>query len=258
MAFSKMKDLASPHKKIKPNSFEAVKDLVGVSGFTSYDVFMHFVTNCFSNGKSFCDASKIVGKECYLTWLSTRRKTSVFPPDVFRRTVIAHLTGTKKRKPFPKEVEESLLKTVRLRRVWPCFQDVFDNKGNPVTFGHVGFRPRGYHENIQAGLEPLFKSISVPVLFDRGELHEPIRELSIFSEDMDYDLHEMTFDGEEAGDFGFDMPEMYFTPHEEEPVSNEKLRRSLQSTGLEIAPSCIPRDEMTMMSFFFDLPRANP
>mmetsp|Transcript_15833 Transcript_15833/g.25858 ORF Transcript_15833/g.25858 Transcript_15833/m.25858 type:complete len:200 (-) Transcript_15833:1433-2032(-) len=128
-------------------------------GHTSFDIFMSFVIYYQANGRTHCDASRIISKKCYLAWIKSRTKTSAFPADTFRRTVIAHLTGTKKRKPFPKQVEESLLKAVRVKRIWPCFSNVFDNKGNPVTFGHVGFRPRGYHESRQ---DPV--SIAGPVL----------------------------------------------------------------------------------------------
>jgi len=221
-------DHPSPRKRSKTHPV----DIETISGFTSYDVFMHFVNYHQAHGKRYCDASRIVGRECYLAWLRTRRKPSVFPADVFRRTVTAHLTGTKKRRPFPKEVEASLLQTVRVRQVWPCFDNVRDNKGNPVTFGHTGFRPRGYHENLELLAKTQPKSTSfkhatftVPTFPQEDQLMEAA--LSDF--EIDYADHTM-FDEPSAG---LEMPNPEF----------------------ERAPVHIPRDEMHMMRFFFDLPR---
>eukprot|EP00516_Mucochytrium_quahogii_P004418 CAMPEP_0203754218 /NCGR_PEP_ID=MMETSP0098-20131031/7848_1 /ASSEMBLY_ACC=CAM_ASM_000208 /TAXON_ID=96639 /ORGANISM=" , Strain NY0313808BC1" /LENGTH=217 /DNA_ID=CAMNT_0050645127 /DNA_START=499 /DNA_END=1152 /DNA_ORIENTATION=- len=203
-------------------------------GYTSYDVFMAFVKYHYIDGKPCCDASNIVGKDCYLAWLSTRKKQSVFPADVFRRTVIAHLTGTKKRKPFPQEVEESLLKTVRVRHVWPCFADVVDNNGKPVTFGHVGFRPRGYHEQVAAST-----TFKPPTLTAAAQLDQ-----------LPYDLESFT-----DGILDYDFPDFTLIESGDEVAFCEKPSCRHANVGPEMGLSNVHRDEVRMMRFFLDLPR---
>uniref|UniRef100_A0A7S2RLH0 Uncharacterized protein n=1 Tax=Mucochytrium quahogii TaxID=96639 RepID=A0A7S2RLH0_9STRA len=144
-----------PRSSLPAQSVHMKKSRVSPIPSIAYDVFMSFVSYYESNGETYCDASKILGTECYQAWLNTRTKPSSFPADVFRRTVVAHLTGTKKRKPFPKAVEASLLKAVRVKQVWPCFVNILDKNGSPVVFGNTGFRPRGYHESTEThGVSP--------------------------------------------------------------------------------------------------------
>lgn len=111
-------------------------------GLTSLDSFNRFVK--YTDGK--CDASGILSTECYELWHSTRRILAANPEDSFRRTITAHVTGTKKRKPFSEEVERSLLPRLRARQVWPCFEGRTDKKGDPITIGRTGFRAKGHFE----------------------------------------------------------------------------------------------------------------
>mmetsp|Transcript_15061 Transcript_15061/g.24475 ORF Transcript_15061/g.24475 Transcript_15061/m.24475 type:complete len:218 (-) Transcript_15061:122-775(-) len=216
MTFEDTHSLESPRKRARSDESTSEDDL---RGWTSFDIFMQFVVYTKQDGKTYCDASQIVGKACYLTWLGTRTKTSAFPADIFRRTVIAHLTGTKKRKPFPKEVEASLLNTVRVRRVWPCFLDVLDTRGQRVTFGHAGFRPRGYHESMKVP-EKLVPCVNHPTIVF------PIIEYKAT----------LSIGKEETGSV-------------EKPIS--------PPGPLDTAPLQVSKDEMRMIRFFFDLPRAD-
>lgn len=86
------------------------------------------------------NTSKFLSKECYQTWLNTR---TTYPKDAahaFRKVVTGHCRGDHGLQPFPKEVEQSLLKLLRNKTVWPCF------KGTKHKIGSRGFQTLGYWE----------------------------------------------------------------------------------------------------------------
>lgn len=87
------------------------------------------------------DASRLIERDCFLTWVATRKKPPLNPTESFRRVLTAHVCGISGRKPFPKPVEKSLLQVIRLKQIWPCFR----NTG--ITIGIRGFRKKGYHES---------------------------------------------------------------------------------------------------------------
>mmetsp|Transcript_2322 Transcript_2322/g.5363 ORF Transcript_2322/g.5363 Transcript_2322/m.5363 type:complete len:737 (-) Transcript_2322:599-2809(-) len=124
-------------------------DYKSACGVTSYDAFMHFV-KFTTLDQSKCDASGILSRACFETWLKTRKGIPVMPEDSFRRTITAHVTGTKKRRPFPAAVETHLLELLRERRVWPCFDGYRslqkDQSHKPLLIGKSGFRAKGFHE----------------------------------------------------------------------------------------------------------------
>lgn len=86
------------------------------------------------------DASRILSKECYDKWVATRRSKLKQPQESFRRVLTAHVCGLDGRRPFPVDVEKSLLKALRKREIWECFRDT------GVSIGIRGFRNVGYHE----------------------------------------------------------------------------------------------------------------
>jgi len=111
---------------------------------TSFDVFEMFIKHDTERGT--CDASGILTRPCYEAWLKTRRGTPSNPEDSYRRTITAHVTGTKKRRPFPEAVEKDLLPRLREGRIWPCFIHSIGQDGKPLAIGRSGFRAHGYHE----------------------------------------------------------------------------------------------------------------
>mmetsp|Transcript_9437 Transcript_9437/g.15424 ORF Transcript_9437/g.15424 Transcript_9437/m.15424 type:complete len:217 (+) Transcript_9437:230-880(+) len=113
-------------------------------GITSYQVFLYFATESQE-----CGVARVLSKECYETWLATRRVVPDSAHEVFRRHITAHLTGTRKRCPFPQEIEADLLQVVRKCQVWPCFAGLTNNKHQPIEIGKNGFRSKGYHEQRQ-------------------------------------------------------------------------------------------------------------
>jgi len=60
----------------------------------SFKVFMSFLAE---DG----DASPILSKKCYDTWVSTRKGTLKQPQESFRRVLTAHVCGMDGRRPFP-------------------------------------------------------------------------------------------------------------------------------------------------------------
>ena len=126
---------ANPHRPSGENS--------------SLDIFLAFC-QYFRDSTNpnfvFVDASAILSRACFEQWLSTRQKSLKKPEESFRKTVTAHAQGTDGRKPFPPEVERSLLVELRQQQVWDCFRNrTFDN-GERMNIGLQGFRGYGYHE----------------------------------------------------------------------------------------------------------------
>lgn len=90
--------------------------------------------------KSDGDASALIEKECYMTWVKSRKNPPLHPSESYRRVLTAHLCGLSRRKPFPEKVERSLLNYIRQKKPWPCF------KGTNISIGIRGFRKQGFHE----------------------------------------------------------------------------------------------------------------
>eukprot|EP00924_Labyrinthula_sp_SR-Ha-C_P014239 snap_masked-scaffold_59-processed-gene-0.83-mRNA-1 protein AED:0.12 eAED:1.00 QI:0/-1/0/1/-1/1/1/0/232 len=103
---------------------------------SSFAVFMSYV-----DPKSH-DASAILSTPCYLAWKSTRKASLKQPEESFRRVLTAHVCGLIGRKPFPADVESSLLKELRKKQIWECFKDI-----EGITIGVKGFRKNGFHES---------------------------------------------------------------------------------------------------------------
>mmetsp|Transcript_6910 Transcript_6910/g.7896 ORF Transcript_6910/g.7896 Transcript_6910/m.7896 type:complete len:291 (-) Transcript_6910:715-1587(-) len=103
---------------------------------SSYDIFMSFVQ--IVDGK--VDCSKLLSSKCYKRWLRTRLREPRKPPESFRRAITAHCRGEDGRRPFPREVEESLLKLMRKKRIWSCFRKT------QVRIGARGYQAIGYWE----------------------------------------------------------------------------------------------------------------
>lgn len=89
------------------------------------------------------NAERMQSKECYQTWVHTRKSPPKKPQESFRRVLTAHACGVDGRRPFPEHVEASLLKVLRRKEVWDCF------KGTGVSIGIRGFRNVGYHEKLR-------------------------------------------------------------------------------------------------------------
>ena len=66
------------------------------------------------------------------------------PGEAFRRALTAHCRGIDQRRPFPKDIEASLLLELHKKRRWPCFND---NPGVLGQIGILGFLSKGFHES---------------------------------------------------------------------------------------------------------------
>ena len=112
---------------------------------SSYKIFQRF-TKYYDNGK--CDASGIIGQECYKLWVKSRKYPPKSPHEAFRRAVTAHIRGNDGRRPFPEAAERSLLKELRKKKQWDAF------RGTEHLVGVKGFTSLGHHEKIRKGLNP--------------------------------------------------------------------------------------------------------
>jgi len=112
----------------------------GCREFKSIQVFSKYIMRDEVTGE--CEASKILSQECYEDWVRSRRKLPQKPPEAFRRALTAHVRGVDGRKPFPEDVEQSLLRELRKKRVWQCFRNV-ERCG---SIGVQGFPALGFHE----------------------------------------------------------------------------------------------------------------
>lgn len=72
------------------------------------------------NGK--LDVTDIVSKECFEVWKKSRKMLPKHPPNAFRKAVTGHIRGDKGLRPFEPDVEQELLKLLRKRQIWPCFE----------------------------------------------------------------------------------------------------------------------------------------
>lgn len=111
---------------------------------TSLKVFRQFFKR---NPDGSLDASRINSKECYEAWLGSRKGNCRRPERFFQRTLTAHISGTDGRTPFQAEEEEAILRWLRVKQRWPCFEQ------SSVRFGEQGFRSKGFHEkNAEMGV----------------------------------------------------------------------------------------------------------
>mmetsp|Transcript_16716 Transcript_16716/g.20626 ORF Transcript_16716/g.20626 Transcript_16716/m.20626 type:complete len:255 (-) Transcript_16716:476-1240(-) len=108
----------------------------------SYKVFKLFTKYDKDNN---CDASGIVSKECFQKWKESRKKAPKSAHEAFRRALTAHIRGVDGRRPFPEEVEASILAEVRKKKVWKCFE------GSGCYIGVQGFPSLGFHESKSSG-----------------------------------------------------------------------------------------------------------
>uniref|UniRef100_A0A7S3PFN1 Uncharacterized protein n=1 Tax=Aplanochytrium stocchinoi TaxID=215587 RepID=A0A7S3PFN1_9STRA len=109
---------------------------------SAFETFIKFVVydkngNCIST-------SRIFGRECYESWLAARSRAPKAPEESFRRALISHLTASEGRKPFPPDVEKLLLRDIRRKETWKCFEN-FEH----INIGSHGFKKLGYHERKQ-------------------------------------------------------------------------------------------------------------
>lgn len=87
------------------------------------------------------DASQITSRKCFEMWLKSRIVPPKNPEHSFQRTISAHVTGLDGRRPFSKPMEAAVLRVIRQRGKWPCFEN------GPMRHG---FRAQGYHEKAAA------------------------------------------------------------------------------------------------------------
>jgi hypothetical protein len=121
-----------------------------IVGLNSLDLFMSFTseyTSPTNPNEMLFDTSEILGRECYEAWINTRRAGLKKPEESFRRALTAHVTGADRRRPFPPDVEKSLLVELRRQQTWPCFEGrAGASDDRAIKIGEQGFRTMGYHE----------------------------------------------------------------------------------------------------------------
>jgi hypothetical protein len=114
-----------------------------VDGFqTSINVFRKFLKR-LPDGS--VDANEITSTNCYHAWLLARKGVPENPQKAFQRALSGHLTGIDGRVPFDEDEEKAILKIVRRKCRWECFQD------SNIRFGESGFRSKGFHEKAITG-----------------------------------------------------------------------------------------------------------
>lgn len=110
---------------------------------TSLKVFRrYFVTR--EDGS--LDASRLLSRECYLAWRDSRKKEIPSPETQFQRSLSSHVTSLDGRVPFTEAEEVAVLREVRKRRVWACFEH------SDKKVGMRGFASIGFHEKRRLGV----------------------------------------------------------------------------------------------------------
>jgi len=101
----------------------------------SLKVFLrHIKTTVMPDGSVKMDSAGIVSRACYEDWLSTRSHAINAPEKTFQRIITCSVSGTDGRRPFSSLQEASVLKQLRMKRVWPAFA------GSSFVIGSKGFR----------------------------------------------------------------------------------------------------------------------
>lgn len=98
------------------------------------------------------NVSRVFSRQCFEEWmglfcLKGRRN----PEERFRKNIIIHVTRSDgKSTPFHPDVESAILKCIRRKHVWPCFQGFMyvNNPNKEVKIGIRGARVIGFHENL--------------------------------------------------------------------------------------------------------------
>jgi hypothetical protein len=108
---------------------------------TSMRVFREFIKRIpHKDGSESVDATDVISRECYDLWISTRKTLPPNPEKAFQRSLSAHVTGVDGRVPFTPQEEDAVLKVLRRKERWPCFEQ------SSTRFGLMGFRAKGFHE----------------------------------------------------------------------------------------------------------------
>lgn len=96
------------------------------------------------------DATGILTRKCYLTWLAVRQHAeSDQEARRYQRTLSSHIGGVDGRLPFNRREEEAVLLVVRLKQRWDCFPEY-------LSIGCTGYRSKGFHEkNSNAFKQPI-------------------------------------------------------------------------------------------------------
>ena len=107
----------------------------GLAYESSLRVFLrHIKTTVMPDGSVQVDSEGIVSRACYEDWLSTRPHAIHAPEKTFQRIITCSVSGTDGRRPFSSLQEASVLKQLRMKRVWPAFA------GSSFVIGSKGFR----------------------------------------------------------------------------------------------------------------------
>eukprot|EP00924_Labyrinthula_sp_SR-Ha-C_P009022 maker-scaffold_2-snap-gene-10.1-mRNA-1 protein AED:0.00 eAED:0.00 QI:96/1/1/1/1/1/3/137/193 len=118
---------------------ERKRKRVSRKSLTSLEVFQKYVS------KDEQGETRILSRECFEKWVSTRRKVLKEPEKSFRKALVAHLRNRDGRLPFTEEEEEIILEELRKNKPWPCFSYCRDR-----SYIGVGTRVSqlpGFHES---------------------------------------------------------------------------------------------------------------
>ena len=122
---------------------------------SSLAVFLRFVHR---DEEGNIDASRVVSRQCFDEWLSSKgENVPRDPEEAFRKALIGHCNwssyssfvthclpsgkGAHRMKPFEPEVEAALLRVLKSFQIWPCFAR------SKRKIGLLGIRVRGYWES---------------------------------------------------------------------------------------------------------------
>eukprot|EP00924_Labyrinthula_sp_SR-Ha-C_P007107 snap_masked-scaffold_8-processed-gene-9.41-mRNA-1 protein AED:1.00 eAED:1.00 QI:0/0/0/0/1/1/5/0/333 len=133
---------------------------------TSLRVFSSFTRRNTNNELTF---ENIISKECFNTWVQTRKYGLKNPKGSFRRAIYAHLRGADGRAPFPEDVEISILSKLREvssggKPVDP-FSPILGNRKKFKRDRKGGWLPAfpypyGHHEKRKANMQNRSQSLS--------------------------------------------------------------------------------------------------
>lgn len=108
----------------------------------SIDVFVKYIMLDYTGQ---IDASGVFSKQCFKHWMLTRKTVPKDPAHAFRKVLTGHVRGDKGLQPFQPLVEAAVLKVLREKKIWNCFE------GTGLRIGLRGYQTKGYWEKQTIG-----------------------------------------------------------------------------------------------------------
>ena len=140
----------TPTKNIKKRK-QSFNGSEGTKRKTAMEIFHEFIEiKKDQDGRIVSvDPSGIFTRPCFEMWWESRRSKLKNPEEAYRKSLISYVSCSDgASRPFAREVEAAILRRLRQRTPWPCFEGRKNERGKPITIGSSAVRVKGHWEKI--------------------------------------------------------------------------------------------------------------